>query len=84
MPSSWSRVLISTNIEESVNNHLHEIMDNIEVFLTHGSGFVFQSMVSLDINLSGTLNSDVTSIEQINSDGTNANELNMDLSLIHI
>ena len=78
MPSSWSKVLISTNIEESVNNHLHEIMDNIEVFLTNGSGLVFQSMVSLDINLSGTLNSDVTSIEQINSDGTNANELNMD------
>ena len=35
-------------------------------------------MVSLDINLSGTLNSDVTTLEQINSDGTNANELNMD------
>ena len=39
VPSSWDHVQLSTNIEESVNNHLHEIMDNIEgmykMFLTY-------------------------------------------------
>ena len=36
MPSSWQEVQIGTNISESVENHLHEIMDNIEVYLTNG------------------------------------------------
>jgi len=30
VPSNWSQVELNTDIEQSVNNHLHEIMDNIE------------------------------------------------------
>lgn len=36
VPSSWQNIEIGSNISESVENHLHEIMDNIEVYLTHG------------------------------------------------
>ena len=51
-PSSWKKIEITSNVAESAEDLMHEIMDNIETYLTHGSGLVFRSMVSLDINIS--------------------------------
>ena len=36
MPSSWQPVHINTDISESVENHLREIIDNIDTFLDRG------------------------------------------------
>ena len=53
------------------------------VHLTNGSGLSFRSMVSLDINLSGTLNSKITTAEENVPIETNANESNIDSGIVH-
>ena len=73
---SWTALKVHTKILTSLYKKSNTYF--FTVHLTNGSGLTFRSMVSLDINLSGTFNSSISTAEENESSQTNANESNMD------
>ena len=74
---SWTTLKVRTKSFKSLYKK-HQISTYFTVHLTNGSGLSFRSMVSLDINLSGTLNSSIVTAEENTSVETSPNESNMD------
>ena len=56
MPTEWHGIDWGNNQQNlgyTIDRALNELLDNCHNYFTHGSGMIFKSMVSLDINISG-------------------------------